>query len=107
MVVFNRFIIIQRIVDAVYGGIDSIIVSSVLGVSLVVFLINYLTIKASVMQLLDEVMPGLRPAIGGIVYDGIGNIFSFGADRIVQVCSGVLEYDSSFSVLMQAGWKKE
>jgi len=64
---------LQRIAEAVYGGIDNIIASNVLGVGSVVLLTNYSTIEASVTELLDKFMSGLRPAIGSVVYDGKGD----------------------------------
>ena len=60
--------LIQRIACAVYGGIDNILASKLLGVSSVVYLTNYTTIEAQVTRLLDKIMGGLQARIGSLIY---------------------------------------
>lgn len=63
------FYSIQRISNAIYGGIDNIIISKTMGINFVVFLTNYSQIESSVTSFLDKTMSGLESAIGSSVYD--------------------------------------
>lgn len=61
---------IQKVAWLVYGGVDSILLSSILGVYVTGLFANYQIINGGIFSIMYKALQGIAPSIGNLVYEG-------------------------------------
>ena len=61
--------IVHRLSNALYGSVDNIVISSLLGTAVVSRMTNYSTISTKITDLYNKVLDGFAAGIGNLVYD--------------------------------------
>lgn len=61
--------IVHRISNALYGSVDNIVISGLLGTAVVSRMTNYSTISTKITDLYNKVLDGFAAGIGNLVYD--------------------------------------